>query len=174
VNPPRDIPRKWRATLIVLSDKAASGRRPDACLPPMRAGLPPEFAIAGEHILSDDREALEKLLREICETGAADLILTSGGTGLSARDITPQATMAVADYQVPGIPEAMRSASVERVPTAMLSRAVAAVRRNTLIVNLPGSPNAVAENLKVAAPVLSHACELLNGPAGDHSIEAKH
>jgi len=162
-------PLTWNAALIVLSDKAASGTRADACLPRLKAGLPEQFQVASQHILSDDRAALEKLLRELCDPKSqVGLILTSGGTGLSPRDVTPQATQAIADYEVPGIAEAMRAASIPTVPTAMLSRAVAAVRKKTLIVNLPGNPEAVAETLAVIAPVLAHACQLLQGAVGEH------
>lgn len=164
---------RWRAVLIVLSDKAASGERPDACLPAMRSGLPEEFGVAAEHILNDDSAALISLLRKLCDADGADLVLTSGGTGLSPRDITPQATLSIAEYEVPGIAEAMRAASLRQVPTAMLSRAVAAVRKKTLIVNLPGSPKAVSETLAVVAPVLGHGCELLHGNKGDHAIEVR-
>jgi len=165
--------RRWRVVLIVLSDKAASGERPDACLPAMRSGLPEDFGVAAEHILSDDRDALISLLRKLCDTDGADLVLTSGGTGLGPRDITPQATLSIAEYEVPGIADAMRAASLPRVPTAMLSRAVAVVRKKTLIVNLPGSPKAVSETLAVVAPVLGHGCELLHGTPSDHALEAR-
>lgn len=159
----------WRYALVVLSDKASSGVRADACLPAMRAGLPAGSGVVVERILPDDRGALEALLRDICDADAADCILTSGGTGLGPRDVTPQATLAVADYQVPGIAEAMRSASLAAVPTAMLSRAVAAVRAKTLIVNLPGSPKGVRETLAVIAGVLPHALELLRLEVGEHT-----
>lgn len=160
--------RAWKTALIVLSDKAASGERPDACLPLMRDGLPAGFAVTMEGVLPDERRALEDLLRQLCDADKVDLILTSGGTGLARRDITPQATQAVADYHVPGIGEAMRQASVLHVPTAMLSRAATVVRGTTLIINLPGNPKAVVETLAVVAPVLGHACELLHGAGGDH------
>jgi molybdopterin adenylyltransferase len=163
---------RWRVALIVLSDKAARGERADACLPAMRAGLPAPFAVVIERVLPDDRAALEAVLRELCDDEAADVILTSGGTGLSPRDITPQVTAALIDYDVPGIPEAMRRAGAQHVATAILSRAVAGVRRKTIIINLPGSPKAVAETLAVAVPVLAHACELLHGAQGDHAAQA--
>ena len=158
----------FRVSLIVLSDKASSGERGDECLPAMRESLPPHCLVSSEHILSDDREALEALLQQLCDRDRVDGIFTSGGTGLSPRDITPQATLAVADYDVPGIADAMRNHSASHVPTAILSRSVAAVRKRTLIINLPGSPKAVRETLSIVAPVLAHAFEVLRGGVGDH------
>jgi molybdenum cofactor synthesis domain-containing protein len=155
--------------LVVLSDKAASGERPDACLPVMRESLPAGSVVVSEEILSDDRRELESLLKIICDRGTVDAVFTSGGTGLGSRDVTPQATLAVADYEVPGIAEAMRHHSATRVPTAILSRAVAAVRKRTLIVNLPGNPKAVRETMAIINPVLAHAFELLRGAAGEHA-----
>jgi molybdopterin adenylyltransferase len=160
-----------RFALIVLSDKAVAGERPDACLPAMTQGLPTGAVVVASEILADDRDGLEARLRSLCASGSVDCILTSGGTGLSARDVTPQATLAIADYEVPGIAEAMRAASLATVPTAMLSRAVAVVCGSTLVVNLPGSPRAVRETLAVIAGVLPHAIGLLAGQVGEHQAE---
>jgi molybdopterin adenylyltransferase len=153
--------------LIVLSDRAAAGERTDGCLPMMRERLGDAYTIVRERVLPDDAGALQAELIDLCDSAAASLILTSGGTGLGPRDRTPQATAAIIDYEVPGIAEAIRSASLQIVKTAMLSRGIAGVRHRTLIVNLPGSPKAVGESLDVILPVLPHAMELLAGDV-DH------
>jgi len=156
-----------RVALIVLSDRAASGERPDECIPVMKERLGAAYTIVIEEVLPDDASALQARLIDLCDRGKVGLILTSGGTGLSPRDRTPQATLAILDYEVPGIAEAIRAASMQIVKSAMLSRSVAGVRHNTLIVNLPGSPKAAGESLDVIAPVLPHALELLRGEVVD-------
>jgi len=161
-----------RVHLVVLSDKAAAGQRADGCLPVMRESLPPGWEIVAQEVMADDRRELESLLKLISDRGSADCVFTSGGTGLGPRDITPQATLAVADFEVPGIAEAMRHSTAAAVPTAILSRAVAVVRKRTLIINLPGSPKAVRETMLVIRPVLSHAVDLLRGDQRDHQAGA--
>lgn len=157
----------YRVAVIVLSDRAHSGERADGCLPVVRealAGMP--LTIDDERILPDDAAALQAALIELCEDGPR-LVLTSGGTGLTPRDRTPQATAAVLDYEVPGIPEAMRAASIGRAPGALLSRAVAGVRNNCLIVNLPGSPGGVRDSLAVIAASFPHALAQLAGTGAE-------
>lgn len=156
-----------RVALIVLSDRAASGQRADGCLPVLRDRLGDAYEIVRETVLPDDAGALQAELIDLCDSRVASLIFTSGGTGLGPRDRTPQATAAILDYEVPGIAEAIRSASIPIVKTAMLSRGIAGVRHRTLIINLPGSPKAVGESLDVVLPVLPHAMELLSGDV-DH------
>lgn len=157
----------YRTAVIVLSDRAAEGSRPDACAPVIADTLGSSFEIVRSRVLPDESAALAAELIDLCDREGVALILTTGGTGLSARDRTPQATAAILDYQIPGIAEAMRAASLQKVKTAMLSRALAGVRGATLIINLPGSPSAVRETLNVALPVLPHALDLLAGTVVD-------
>ena len=132
----------------------------------MREALGAAYEIVAELLIPDDAGALQAELIDLADGGAADLILTSGGTGLAPRDVTPQATAAVLDYEVPGIAEAIRAAALPAVRNAMLSRAIAGVRHRTLVVNLPGNPKAVAESLATIAPVLPHALAQLAGDSG--------
>ena len=114
-------------------------------------------------VLPDEKEALVEALTALSDSGTIELILTTGGTGVSPRDITPEATLQVLEREIPGMAEAMRSAGGRKNPHAMISRAVAGIRKQTLIINLPGSPKAVRENLAVLLPALPHAIEKIKG-----------
>lgn len=153
----------YRTAIVVLSDRAAAGTRPDECIPAAEESLGAAFDVVERIVLADDAAALQAELIDLCDRKGVALVLTSGGTGLGPRDRTPQATAAVLDYEIPGIPEAMRAASARAVPTAMLSRAVAGVRGRTLVVNLPGSPKAVRETIAAVLPAVPHALDLLAG-----------
>jgi molybdenum cofactor synthesis domain-containing protein len=155
-----------RALVVTLSDKASAGLRTDASGPLLRGLLQGIGAEVGEpYVVPDEQDQLEELLRSLADGGEVDLILTTGGTGLAPRDRTPEATLAVADRLAPGFAEAMRAASLAITPHAMLSRATSAVRRRTLIINMPGSPKACREHFAVIAPALAHAVETLRGEA---------
>jgi molybdopterin adenylyltransferase len=157
-----------RVALLTASDKGAAGQRNDESGSVLREMLEAGGAEVVDYmVVPDDRLTISAQLIRMADQAGADLILTTGGTGFSPRDITPEATLDVIDRQVPGIPEAMRSKSLAITDTAMLSRAVAGIRKQTLIVNLPGSPKAVRECLEVILPVLPHAIQILKGQTGE-------
>ncbi len=156
--------------VLTLSDKGSRGEREDtsgAAIRELVAGA--GGAVERYAIVPDEAEQIAATLREWIDAGGLDVVLTTGGTGLSPRDVTPQATRSMLDYEVPGIAEALRAEGLRHTPMSMLSRAVAGVRGQTLIVNLPGSERGVRENLAVLLPVLPHAVETLRGAAGDHA-----
>ncbi len=156
----------FRVAIICASDKGYQGLREDTSTPQLAALLEKNgYIIVSTQLLPDDRGRLGQEMARICDANAADLIVTTGGTGLSPRDVTPEATQDIAQRLVPGIPEAMRAAGMQITPKAMLSRAVAGVRESTLIINLPGSPKGAMENLSSVLPALWHGLETLTGRA---------
>jgi molybdenum cofactor synthesis domain-containing protein len=150
-----------KALIITISDSAAAGKREDLSGPEAKRILEDAgFRVPLINVLPDDREAIESRLRLAAEEGF-DLVITSGGTGLSPRDVTPEATLAVIDKNVPGIADLMRIESLKVTPRAALSRAVSGIRGATLIINLPGSVKGVRECLVAVRPILGHAIETL-------------
>ena len=154
----------FRFYVLTSSDSGYAGQREDISGPTAAAMLREAgWEQTGYALLPDERQLLAEKLREVCDSGAADLLITTGGTGFSTRDCMPEVTAEVSERMVPGIPEAMRWYSLQITPRAMLSRAAAGIRKNTLIVNLPGSPKAVRENLSAILPTLEHAIRMLQG-----------
>ena len=158
----------FKAAVLTVSDRSFRGERPDAGGPLVveilkNAG----YAVTETAIVTDEKGRIEAALRQWCDREPVDLIVTTGGTGFAPRDVTPEATLAVCDRLTPGIPEAMRYASMQVTNRALLSRAAAGIRKGTLIVNLPGSPKAAMENLEAVLPALAHGLEMLSGRPAD-------
>lgn len=153
--------------VLTLSDKGAQGQRVDESGPVVRKMLETVGDVTHASVLPDDVEAIVALLTSWSDQEQLDLIVTTGGTGLTPRDVTPQATLQVIDFEVPGMAEVMRLRSLEKTPHAMLSRAVVGVRRQTMIINLPGSPKGARENLQAVLPALPHALAKLAGDPSD-------
>ncbi len=163
---PEGMPAGARAVVLTVSDRSHGGTRHDASGPllaELLRGL--GFVVAEVVVVPDDRPQIESALRRAV-TGGADLVATTGGTGLAPRDVTPEATRAVIDREAPGLAEALRQHNRAAVPTTILSRAVAGVAGATLVVNLPGSTGGVRDGVDVLAPVIGHAVAQLRG--GDH------
>ncbi len=162
--------KDFRFTLgiITVSDKGSKGERVDESGPVIERMLTPIGGVLEKYtIVPDEKDEIASALKEMSDDLHINLILTTGGTGFAKRDITPEATLMVIDKVVPGIPEAMRSGSLKVTPKAMLSRAVAGIRNNSLIINLPGSPKGVKENLEIIIPALKHGIEILRGDASE-------
>ena len=157
-----------RAAIITASDSGYRGEREDLSGPAIKEILEREgYEVISMDILPDDQVMLAGKMQEIADSEKAELILTTGGTGFSERDVTPEATEEVIERKVPGIPEAIRAYSMTITKRAMLSRATAGIRGKTLIVNLPGSPKAVRESLEYIIDALAHGLEILSGEARD-------
>jgi molybdopterin adenylyltransferase len=162
-----------RVAVLTVSDRVAEGSREDAGGDSLHELLAAAGAtVAGREVVPDERAAIAAALRSLA--GQADVVLTTGGTGLGPRDVTPEATREVVDREAPGIAEALRHASLAITPFAMLSRATAGLAGRTLLVNLPGNPKAVREEWAVLAPVLGHAVATARGPVPDSSHAAGH
>ena len=157
-----------RAAIITASDSGYRGEREDLSGPAIKESLEREgYEVISMDILPDDQVMLAGKMQEIADSEKAELILTTGGTGFSERDVIPEATEEVIERKVPGIPEAIRAYSMTITKRAMLSRATAGIRGKTLIINLPGSPKAVRESLEYIIDALAHGLEILSGEARD-------
>ena len=153
-----------RVAILVVSSKIAGGHEEDkgkAALVELVESIPASLASYG--VVPDDRQAIRERLVSLCESDAADVVLTVGGTGVRPTDVVPEVTREVVEKEIPGIGEAMRQESLKKVQTAMLSRGTAGIREQTLIVNLPGSPRGARENLSVVLPVLEHTIDKIQG-----------
>ena len=158
----------FTAGIITASDKGSAGEREDLSGPAIREYIEREgYKVVSMKILPDDEDALYNEMVRLCDEEHVDVVFTTGGTGLSPSDNTPEATMRAATKNVPGIAEAIRYYSLQITPRAMLSRAVSVMRNGTLIINLPGSPKAVKESLSFIIPSLKHGIEIMKGQTGE-------
>ena len=155
---------RFKAAILIASDRAYSGERPDETGPALEKRLGElGYAVAFREVIPDDSRKIETMVRKWVSEEKIHLILTSGGTGLSPVDVTPEATLRIIERRVPGMEEAMRQASSKTTPFGMLSRGVVGTAEESLIINLPGSPKGALENLKIIEPALEHALELICG-----------
>ena len=161
-----------RFGILTLSDRSSRGERADSSGPALARLIEAQgWSVTKQSILPDEVSAIREILIDWADSAKLDIILTTGGTGFSPRDVTPEATRAVIERESPGLAEAMRAASLKITSHAMLSRIVTGIRKKTLIINLPGSPKGAVENFQVVMPVLSHAIQLLHE---DPTSEASH
>ena len=158
--------------ILTMSDKGSRGEREDISGKVIGDIVTSTFdcKIVKRAILPDEKDTIAKKLSEWSDEGGIDVILTTGGTGLAERDVTPDATLSIIDKEVPGIPEAVRLGTLSKTPMAMLSRAVAGIRKKTLIINMPGSPKAVRECLEIINQALPHAIEIMTGKYTEHPV----
>jgi molybdenum cofactor synthesis domain-containing protein len=159
----------YQAAIIIISDKGAAGLRKDLSGPAIQTILERKgWEISHQSIIPDSPEQIQNILIDLCDSGKADLIITSGGTGFSPRDNTPEATLAIAEKEAPGVAEAFRRYSLEDTEKAILSRGVCVIRKGTIILNLPGNPKSVHVLERVLGPI-RHGSDILQGRAGEHS-----
>jgi len=154
--------------ILTISDKGSRGEREDTSGPQLKAMLSEQgFSVVAYAVVPDEITIIQETLRTWADVGEIDLILSTGGTGVSPSDLTPEATKAILDREIPGIGEAMRQASLQKTPNAILSRGIAGIRKQSLIINLPGSKKAARENLEVVLPALQHAIYKIKGGSKD-------
>ena len=158
-----------RFSILTISDRSSRGERADTSGPALAELVQSQgWQVVRQEIVPDEIDMIKERFQSWCDSGETDVILATGGTGFAPRDVTPEATRAVVERLTPGLDEAMRSASLEITPHAMLSRAVSGVCKRTLIINLPGSPKGATENLRVVLPALEHAVHLLRDEDAGH------
>ncbi|AZN43397.1 MogA/MoaB family molybdenum cofactor biosynthesis protein [Paenibacillus albus] len=162
---------RWKVALLTASDKGSRGEREDTSAQVIRELVEEELSgeIVDYRIVPDEQDEIMAALIEMTDYYQADLVITTGGTGLAPRDLTPEATLKVIDREVPGLAEAMRIGAMQRTRRAMLSRGVCGIRGRSLIINLPGSPKGVHENLLAIMDQLPHALNILSGRIGEHT-----
>jgi len=163
-----------RVAILTISDRGYSGEREDKSGPALVERLKDEAFVSNVDIVPDEADMIRSALVDWCDSGEYDVILTTGGTGFGPRDLTPEATLAVIERHTPGISEAIRQASLQITPRAMLSRAVSGIRGKTFILNLPGSPKAAVECLEVFLLVMAHAVETLRGDTSEYANDSSH
>lgn len=156
--------------VLTISDKGSRGERYDASGDVIKAKLMPFSHVVKYDIIPDEADMIAKRLAEWADSGGVDVIITTGGTGLGPRDVTPEATLSVIDKPVPGIAEAMRFGTFSKTHTAILSRAVSGLRKKCLIINLPGNPRGVAECLDIILPAIPHAVDIITGVVTEHKV----
>jgi molybdopterin adenylyltransferase len=162
-----------RAGVITVSDKAAAGRREDASGPLLVSFLRKMgIEVVMQSIVPDESDEIKRALTDLTDTVGVDLALTTGGTGLTPRDVTPEATQDLIEREVPGLAELLRFDGYQKTPRAVLSRGMAGIRRKTLIINLPGNPKAVREGMETLTSLLPHAVQMLRGEDTEHAPEA--
>lgn len=162
-----------RAAVLTVSDKGYAGKREDLSGPLLSELLQKIGAeVVNYSIVPDERAEIERALVWLADEVGVDLVLTTGGTGPAPRDVTPEATQAVIEREMPGLAEALRFEGYRRTKLAVLSRGIAGIRRQTLIVNLPGNPRAVREGMEILSPILPHAIQMLRGVHTEHGVES--